>query len=397
MAAPRAGAQMRLSLDQAVAIALKANPLMAESSAMVEAARGNRVQAGVLPNPKFIFQSENTRLGWGNQPFSYWNDTDNYLYLTQPIEIAGKRSSRIQAATAGVKLSESERVLARRQLEGRVSYWYWNSLAAARVHDLLAQDLNTFQRIVKYHHNRVREGAIPEADLIRIELERDRVAMTVRSAGIEAGRARIALLREMGQADFPAVVLSDSLEKLRTVEGANLAYALERRPEIAAAQAAVAQAEANLRLQEGYRIPDPSLVGGYKRTSGLDTIVFGVQIDLPFFNRNQGQVSAARAQVKAARAALERVRLTVRAELETALEDYRKRRAMVLKTPRPMLSRALETSQIAQSAYEQGGADLLRLLDAERVRIETEVLYYRTMANYQQSVSNLRLALGMTP
>lgn len=396
-AAPRAAGQMRLSLDQAVAAALRANPLMAERSAMVEAAQGSRIQAGALPNPKFIFQSENTRLGWGNQPFSYWNDTDNYLYLTQPIEVAGKRSSRIQAAAAGIKLSQSEHRLARRQLEGRVSYWYWNTLAASRVHDLLAQDLQTIEKIVQYHRDRVREGAMPEADLIRVELERDRLVMTVRSAGIEAERARIALLREMGRADFPAVVLTDSLRNLRAVEGANLDYALQRRPEIAAAKAALAQAEANLRLQQGYRVPDPSLVGGYKRTAGLDTIVFGVQIDLPFFNRNQGQVVAARAQVKAARAAFERTRLELRAELETALEDYRRRRAMVLKTPRPMLARAVETAQIAQSTYLEGGADLLRLLDAERARIETEVLYYRTLADYQQSVSNLRLALGMTP
>jgi hypothetical protein len=74
VATARACAQMRLSLDEAEAITLRANPLMTGRNAMVEAAQGNRIQAGVVPNPKFIFESESTRLGWGNQPFSYWND-----------------------------------------------------------------------------------------------------------------------------------------------------------------------------------------------------------------------------------------------------------------------------------------------------------------------------------
>ena len=126
-------------------------------------------------------------------------------------------------------------------------------------------------------------------------------------------------------------------------------------------------------------------------------MLFGLQVDLPVFNRNQGRAMAASADLNAAKSNLAAVRLQVRAEIESAIDDYETRRRLVMEVPHEMLKRALETSRIARGAYVEGGADLLRLLDGERTRIDTEVLYNRTLGQYRESVSALRLALGMMP
>jgi outer membrane protein TolC len=62
-----------------------------------------------------------------------------------------------------------------------------------------------------------------------------------------------------------------------------------------------------------------------------------------------------------------------------------------------MLQRADESARIALAAYREGGADLLRLLDAQRVRIELETLYYRTLSEYRQSIVALETAMGVNP
>ena len=62
-----------------------------------------------------------------------------------------------------------------------------------------------------------------------------------------------------------------------------------------------------------------------------------------------------------------------------------------------MREQADETSRIALGAYREGGADLLRLLDAERVRIDIELLYLRTLAEYRQSMVALEAAMGVEP
>jgi cobalt-zinc-cadmium efflux system outer membrane protein len=141
-----AHAQMNLSFSEAMARALRANPLVAAEESRVEAAQGFKEQAGLLPNPRFIFQSENTRLGWGGQPFSYWNDTDDYFYLEQPIEIAGKRRKRIDYAAAGIGVSRTALALLRREVAARTSRAYWNALVAVRIHNLLREDESNFQK-----------------------------------------------------------------------------------------------------------------------------------------------------------------------------------------------------------------------------------------------------------
>ncbi|MCC7340126.1 MAG: TolC family protein, partial [Bryobacterales bacterium] len=62
----------------------------------------------------------------------------------------------------------------------------------------------------------------------------------------------------------------------------------------------------------------------------------------------------------------------------------------------PVLRRqAMETASIAEAAYREGGADLLRLLDAQRVRIEAQQTYVEARVNYELAIVDLEQALGI--
>jgi outer membrane protein TolC len=134
---------------------------------------------------------------------------------------------------------------------------------------------------------------------------------------------------------------------------------------------------------------------GYKRTAGLDTVLAGVQVDLPFSNRNQGNLSSALSEAKAAESTLAAVEAAVRAEVESARRAVAIRKNQVDSILSAMSAQSNESQQIAGAAYRVGGVDLLRLLDAERARIETQILYYQTLSEYQQAVSALETALGI--
>ena len=64
--------------------------------------------------------------------------------------------------------------------------------------------------MVQFHRDRVREGAAPEVDLLRVQVEHDRLAASARTAALDAERARIALFREMGKIEFPPVEFADT-------------------------------------------------------------------------------------------------------------------------------------------------------------------------------------------
>jgi len=126
-------------------------------------------------------------------------------------------------------------------------------------------------------------------------------------------------------------------------------------------------------------------------------LLAGLSVDLPLWNRNQGSIAAATARIDAARAQLAATATMVRAEVAAASKSYDVRRRQIEEALAPMLKQADEVAEIAEAAYREGGWDLLRLLDAEQLRIETQTLYYQALAQYWQSRAELETAMGVMP
>jgi outer membrane protein TolC len=376
--------------------ALRSHPLLTAGSERIAASAGLLRQAGLRPNPRATLQTENWR-PYGNPSFRPGADTDTFAFLIQPLETAGKRERRRDLASAHVRRAELERELLARQIAGRVRQAYWNAAGAEKIRDLWVENGRNFQQIVEYHEIRVREGAMAEADLLKVRLEGERLAVAANSAALDAERARIQLFREMGQTSFPETPLGDALALEPAPPAADLGRALADRAELKLARQAIEQARVNVRLQQAMARPDLELMLGYKRATGFHTAIGGVQFGLPFFNRNQGAIAAAVADTRAGEAELAAAEAMVRAEVRAAQIEVEMRRRQIAELLVPSLGRAAESARIAQAAYREGGADLLRLLDAERLRIELEVLHYRTLAEYRQSVAALESALGVAP
>ena len=319
-----------LSLGSALDRARKENPQLAMARDRVSEAEGMREQAGLIPNPSLYATSENTPIG-GSQPFRFSRDTDDYVYLIQKIELGGKRSRRAAFASENVGQMTIQSEVAMHQLLARVATAYWMAAGSAALDKSYQREVNTLDDIVEYNRGRVQKGATPEADLIRIELESDRLRGQARMAAEQARRSLIALYREMGATAFPdSVVFTDRLDDLAELQPPDLQTVLRDRPEMRATREGVKQAEANFNLQRANAVPDPQLMAGYKRFSGSaqfpgqNTLFFGFQVPLPIFDRNQGQIAAAQAKVMGAKDAVTDQEIAIRAEVESALSDYTK-------------------------------------------------------------------------
>lgn len=386
-------AQTGLTLADAIQQAQAGHPSVITAAERIRAAEAARLQAGFRPNPRLTLQSENTRF-WGNPSFSYPNETDNFAFLNQIFEAGGKRPRRLEFTSAVVRTAEAERAVMMREIASRVSLAYWSAASAAGLRDLLRQDLDNFEKVVQYHRDRVREGAMAEVDLMRILLERDRLSVAAQTAEQDANRAMIALFREMGRENVAPVRLADPLAEVREIPPPDIEAVLRLRPEVEAARQHVRMAQSRVGVQRSLAVPDPDLLFGYKRSTGFNTLIGGLQIDIPFRNRNQGGIAAAEAEIRGAEAQLHLIERQIRAELASAWSDYESRRRLLTGTLMPMRDRAAEISRIAQAAYREGATDLLRLLDAERARIDSLVLFYRSLSEYQQSVTTLQIVTG---
>jgi len=397
-----AGEPTRLSLAQVLSEARSQSPQIEVSQSRIDAAQGMQTQAGLIPNPLFTLTSENTPLGH-SPPFKFFKDTDDYAYLTQPIELGGKRGHRVDLAGKDVGRTRLEAEISLRQLEARVAIAYWAAASAASVAELYHREFQALDEVVAYNRARVSRGASAESDLIRIQLESNKLLIQANLASREARAGIISLYREIGQTDFPtSVVFTDASGDLGEVHPPSIETLLAQHPQMQLAREVVERADANLALQHANAVVDPNLILGYQRWSGLDpqnaglnTLYFGVQVPLPVFSRNQGRIAAAEADLRGTRAELRAQEIAIRSEVATALDDYTTRRKSLLQIIPRMNDQAAETFSITERAYRLGGTDILRFLDAERVRIETAVLYQQALTGYHESVVNLKLATGM--
>lgn len=397
MPLPLLWGQEALSLDDAVERALQSHPRLAVESARIAAAEGLETQAALRPNPRLTVQSENwTFAGPPNQPVAS-TFTDQFLFASQILETAGKRQRRVEVAETIVGVVQQDREVTIRQIVARVKLAYWSAAGAQRVVSLLRENQQNLRQAVDYHEIQVQEGAIPEADLVRVRLEHDRGSVVLESAIREADAARIALQREMGETAFPDLRLTEALESQRLPPSVDVESALAARADLQRIKRTVGQAQANLRLQNAVARPDLEVLGGYKRTLGFNTFLWGIQFSLPFSNRNQGNIAAATGDVRAAENSVTALEAQIRAEIAAAQRDVEIRRLRIASLLSTSLAGANESVEIARAAYREGGTDLLRLLDAERTHIELEVLNVRMLTEYRQSLVTLETVLGVNP
>ncbi|MBM3804870.1 MAG: TolC family protein [Acidimicrobiia bacterium] len=173
-----------------------------------------------------------------------------------------------------------------------------------------------------------------------------------------------------------------------------LQEARQKRLEVLLSQAMVAQARAKLALDQSQAHPDWSVLWGYKRTAGFNTLMAGVVVSLPLFDRYQGGIASASAELERPHSLLRATLATVETEVAAALAQLRRQYAMLVQMQERVLEQAEESLRISLAAYQEGGTDLLRLLDAQRARNEIRLLQTQAEMACQVSLVELESAVG---
>ena len=387
-------AQNQLGLHQAIQLA-QDSPAARIGKSEVVAMQGVVKQAGLRPNPRLFVQSEDLR-PWAKD-YTFSQNTEDYAYVSQTLETDGKRSNRVHLAEARLNQTEAQRILQLQQLYGRVAASYWNAASTARISELMLQDLGAVDEIIRYQQERVSAGAMRGVDLVRMQMERDRLSMTLEAARREAQTARVELSRQIGRQLPDDVELTDSLESVDQVPKQALEEVLARRADVTMAHQAVAAAEADLKLQKSMGVPDLDVVGGMKRNLTDNTLYLGVQVPLPLWNKNQGETQRAKASLQTAQEQLEQMVFAVKQDVASATATYDQELSTIQTTLPEARERARQNLSIMRDAYVSGGVDLLHYLDAERAEIEVEADAFRALAQFHLAAAQLELAYGVEP
>lgn len=382
-----------LSLREALDLAVKHRPELKAAASAIQSAVEQRKQAGVIPNPRLFYQSENLRPG-----MDFTQDVDTFAYASELLEISGRRGARIGLANSTVARSRLLAEQRRREILFRTAQSYWDALRAQFQRQLSEQSEGYYREMLDYHGKRFNEGKIAGVDLLRVRLEDARAEAAMETSRLAEAQAKQRLAYELGVPEAADWRLTESFADLNTPpEDSAEATALRQRSDVQLAQQAVIAARAQLLSQKAQGRPDLETLFGYKRTSGQDTMIAGLQLNLPLFDRNQGAVGAARAEVESSQQLLSATEQSAQSDLKLARMAYTTWKRQVVERYGPLREQAEEVAEISRGAFREGGMDLLHLLDAERLRVEAQSSWIDALANYHQSVLNLEYAQGQEP
>jgi outer membrane protein, heavy metal efflux system len=273
---------------------------------------------------------------------------------------------------------------------------YFQAGLASRAIEVATENRQMFQQLVQLNLARFQEGAIPEADLIKVRLERIKFDSALRQAELSFRQSMIRMAENLEDDDITnrTMAVEPGLRLIDRELPALIETALRERPDVQAADLEVQAATERLALENARVKPDVAPFVGYKRVGADNTVMFGVAVPLKIRDRNQAGVYRAEVDRKAAMTLLEVAKSHTIAEVKAAYEAFRAARDQVQTFRDELLNQADESRSIALAAYEEGATQLLSVLEAQRTRAEVRQQYFHTLFDYQVSISELELAVG---
>jgi outer membrane protein, heavy metal efflux system len=390
-------------LTLAVALALaEQNPTLRAEAQSIESNHAAEITASLHPNPNFQNDTSSATLG-----------------VYQEFEIGGKRRARLESARLATSVSQTDYADARRTLLFNVRQTFLVALLAKANAAFARENLSSFQSVIDLNRLRLEKGALSGADFLKIELQMLQFQTDLEDSVLALKTAKASLRALLG-----AAVLPDEFD----VEGELRANAFEKnlpelerlalsaRPDLKSAETGVVKAAADVRLAKANSYPDPTIgtsllhtgneIGGpswfepfYPKGETSNSMGVGISFPIPVFNRNQGEIARTRSEERRARFLAEATRNQVIQDVETAFAAFQSSRERVRLYEETYLSRAKDSRDTAEFAYEKGATSVLDLLDAERTYRATELAYRKELAAYETNLAELEAAVGtpLTP
>jgi len=391
-----------LSLADARRLALERNADFRTAEAQVDAAWAQLKIAREYPNPtlglstaKISTDGTPEGTGWGN---SLWNRSYDSIAALSQLFVIAKRGPAADAATAGAHAAEFQRDDARRLLLQAVTSSYAAAVAANEQADALLDSAKRLRREADIAAHRFQVGDISASDQAQLEILADQDELGAETQRLAAHTAVLTLETLIGEpAPHGATRLTGSLAELTAAITPGLADApILTRPDIAAAEAAVKQADAQVKLQRRQRVPDVTASVQFERNpiGQPDTVGFGLSLPLPFWNHYNGEVGAARAARTQAEAQLDKTRIAATANVESARLSFLEAYARAQRYRNSLAPKSAAVTKSVSYSYEKGGASLVLLLEAERDDNQIRVGSVQAQADAASAAVALQAALG---
>jgi len=387
-----------ISLDQAIQLALQHNHNLLAARSTIQQNEAEEITANLRPDPVLLGDTQFLPI-FQPKEFSsdYIDNTAQFdLGVSYLFERGKKRQHRLQAAKDATAVTRSQVADTERTLSFNVATQFVAVELAESTLALAQEDLKSFQNTVDIAQARYKAGDTGENDLLKIQLQMLQFQTDVSAANLARVQGLSDLRQLIGYESVPTNYDIDGTLTYRQVNG-NLddfeASALRNRPDLLAARQGVTAANSQYQLQKAVGKRDVTGQISYTHIQYSEISLFG-QMQLPIFDRNQGEIARTGYAIGQARQQEEFANGQVLTDVKDALENLHSNDQVVSLYRSGYLNEAQQSRDISEYAYRRGAASLLDFLDAERSYRATQLAYRQALASYQLAQEQLREAVG---
>ncbi|WP_435355889.1 TolC family protein [Emticicia sp. SJ17W-69] len=318
------GDTLKLTLPQAEESFIHENLQLIASKLGISESKAYEIQAGLRVNPNLYiehmpYNSQKKELGGINQ-----NNAEQLVQFQYLVQVAQKRQKAVSLAKANTEQAENSFRELLRNLQFQLRSTFYNLYFVNQALSVYDQEINTLQQTLISYQEQFDKGNVPLKDLTRLKAylvslttEKQQLIQQKmddeRDLGMLIGAKNYALQpivnQISNQADFKTLTISNLFD-----------MATENRYDLKAAFTQRKIEESNWQLQNALRKPDLTLQMTYDRNAGYvaNYLGVGVGMNLPFFNKNQGNIQAAQIRIQEAEKLQNACQLRLEKEVQNA-------------------------------------------------------------------------------
>jgi outer membrane protein, heavy metal efflux system len=368
-----------VTLEQVQKIAGDLNPTLRQAEAEIRATKARQQQAGLYPNPTVGYTGDEIRggsVGGGKQGF----------FVQQTLVTGGKLGLNREVFGRDVKLAEIEAEEQKIRVQSAVKMAFLRVLAAQELLETRRDMAKIEQDAAETQRRLMNTGQADESEVLEAEVEAQRMHMAARMQENTLREEWRSLAAVIGQPELPLAAVAGDLEKdwPELNEEQAVETIAKESPAVRIADAAEARAQSVLARAKREPVPDVQIRGGLEyNNETLGSVPWAkgwegiaeVAVQIPLFNRNQGNTAAARADIDRAGKEKERIVLTLRERAASTVDQYANARLMAVEYRDEILPRAKKAYGLMMDKYGQMLASYPRVLDAQRRLYTLQIEY----------------------
>lgn len=392
------GDTLSLTIRQADKIFLAANFQLMASSMNIEAQRAQEIQAKLYPNP-VLTADFNAIDPENNQAFNVGSGGQQSLQLEQLIILGGKRKSQMDLAKTSTQMAE----LALQDLLRQLKFQLHTGLFLLSQKQVLIskydKQLSLLDEIVSAYEGQIPKGNIPLKDLVRLKgvylnLSNERAAiygdyfdqMTKVQTLLQTKKIVSPIVSED---EIKAFVLPVKVEDL-------FQEAIANRPDLLMSQKDLVFAQQYFSLQQKLAKPDVTLFASYDQRGGAfqRQVNIGFAVPLMFWNKNQGNIKTAQAQIQSKGFEYEGLKSQVLAEVNGTYLQYQQTVKEYMKNSKLYNDDFEVTLRGMTENFQKGNVSVIEFVDFFESYNNALSEMARTKIQLATSIEQIKLSTG---